>query len=119
MGFCCRVQHDDMGIVGMRQRQGREHIRIQTSRPVDISVERRDYKGVIINESYGGLFIKMSGRFSDGGKFLSKKRRFSVGHEIEVAYLSPQGINVNRICEIVGITSEGLSAKFKHLGYAR
>lgn len=103
----------------MRQKQGREHIRMQTSRPVDISVERRDYKGVIINESYGGLFIKMSGRFSDGGKFLSKKRRFSVGQEIEVAYLSPQGINVNRRCEIVGITSEGLSAKFKHLGYAR
>ena len=90
----------------MGQRQGREHIRMQTARPVDVSVEQSDYKGVIVNESNGGLFIKMSGRFS-------------VGQKIEVAYLSPQGININRTCEIVRITSEGFSAKFKHLGYAR
>lgn len=107
------------GTMSIRQKKARESIRMQTTRPVEITIEGIHYHGVITNESNGGLLIKMSGRFSTGRKFLSKKNRFSIGQKIEVDYLSPQGIGVNRKCEIVRLSSEGFGVKFKHLGYAR
>ena len=103
----------------MGERKIREFIRMQTSRLADISIDRRDYKGIIINESGGGLFIKLSGRFHTDGRFIIENRGFSAGQKIEVAYRSPQGININRTCRIIRTEAAGFGVEFVHKGYAR
>jgi len=84
----------------------REYIRLETSRPVEFTVQRRTYYGSIENIGSGGVFVKTS-------------QTFSIGQEISMSFPSPPFEKEDRTGTIVDINPKGFRVKFNHPGYAR
>ena len=87
----------------MTTRNKRDHVRIDTSRPVEFMVQGRTYFGSITDMAGGGAFIETT-------------RRFSVGQDLSVTYVSA-GESEERSGKIVRVTPKGIAVKFNFPGY--
>jgi len=81
----------------------RDHVRIDTSRPVEFMVKGRAYFGSITDMAGGGAFIETT-------------QRFSIGQDLSVIYVTA-GESEERSGKIVRVTPKGFAVKFNFPGY--
>ncbi len=87
----------------MTTKDKRDRVRVDTSRPVEFMVQGRTYFGSITNMAGGGAFIVTT-------------RRFSVGQDLSVTYISA-GEQEETSGKIVRVTPKGIAVKFNFPGY--
>lgn len=87
----------------MTTKNKRDHVRVDTSRPVEFMVQGRTYFGSITDMAGGGAFIVTT-------------QRFSVGQDLSVTYISA-GEQEVRSGKIVRVTPKGIAVKFNFPGY--
>ncbi len=90
----------------MHPRDRRAFVRLKISRPVEFTIWGRRFDGVMSDESAGGAFIETGGKFKEG-------------QEINLSYLSPQGMQIQKKGSIVRVEKNGIAIRYQHAGYAR
>jgi hypothetical protein len=88
----------------LKPKEQRKTIRHSRKRPVDFVVGGRLFLGEISDQSHGGLFIRVKGKFQ-------------VGQKIELIEPSNVGITEKRKGEIIRVTPTGIGIAFHRPGY--
>lgn len=84
----------------------RKYMRLKVSRPVEFTTGGRIYHGVITDESGGGVFVEIKGKFFQGNR-------------IKMTYVTHQSVPVTRNGKIVRVEPKGIAVAFDDPRYAR